>query len=146
MTYLFFSDSFPVEAPPYVLEGVWVHDPQFPEETITHLFHSPTARNSSYEISSTPLEIVNRQFPVFDYGIHRENQHFFNTVIPHGPTYQTDVSTMVDLYNRATMLFVKDNRGRAVFGLMDEVDFSYTKYGSTWSFKMRRAYRQEVTI
>lgn len=146
MVYTYFADSLPVENPTYILEGIWVHDPAFPDETIIHLRYSPTGRTSSFSISSTPLEIVNRPFPVFDYGIHREDEYDFTSVIPHGPNYQPEVAAVRDLYLRGTLLFVKDNRGRAVFGQMGSVDFPDAKEGSQFNFTMRRAYRQEVIV
>lgn len=146
MVYTYFSDSLPVEAPDYVLQGIWIHDPDDAADTLTHLLYSPTQRSSSYTVSSTPLEIVNRPYPVFDYGIHREDEHQFNSVIPHGPTYQSDVARVIQLHDRATLLFVKDNRGRTVFGNMQNFDLDDTKYGTSMNFAMRRAYRQEVTV
>jgi hypothetical protein len=146
MTFTYFSDSLPVESPTYILEGIWIHDPQFPQETVVHLRISPTGRDESFSISSTPLEIVNRAHPVFDYGIHRDDEFSFTSVIPHGSEYQENVRTVQDLYQRATLLFVKDNRGRAVFGLMDQVNFTDLKQGSDFNFRMTRAYREEVTV
>lgn len=146
MTFTYFSDSLPVESPTYVLEGIWVHDPQFPQETVVHLRISPTGRDGSFDISSTALEIVNRRYPVFDYGIHRGDEYNFLSIIPHGQNYQQDVLTIKNLYQRATLLFVKDNRGRAVFGRMDNVNFNDVKHGSEFTFQMIRAHREEVTI
>lgn len=137
-----YCDS-PVEpADPVVLVGVWIHDPDAPQETSSNFVYGKDSRSYDIEVESNTIQLAGREFGVTNFGERREDSFSVDVLIPHGPSYNEDRDLLRELIlARKTMVF-RDNRGVVVFGTTDSLSESYESEGSGFSFEVTRVHKE----
>lgn len=142
----FFTDSEANEGGPVALEGAWIHDPADAEGTVRQYRYGRDARSTSIDIGGTSMKFAGRTFPVVDYGEHQDNTYEVKIVVPHGPSYRTDLEALKAFAQSKTTLMFRDNRGRAMHGTMSGYSEADQSLGTEITFEMTRVHREEVTL
>lgn len=137
-----FNDSEVVVAVPVRLVGLWIHDPIDPNQTSTQFMYGKDARGYSIDIGGSTMLFAGREFPVTEFGEHRNDTYSVKVMIPHGPEYHSDREMLRDMVlTRRTMCF-RDNRGVVVYGTVGSLDEDHASAGSDFSFEVTRVHRE----
>lgn len=116
------------------LVGVWMHDPTNATTTISNYVFGNIGRTETVAVQGTPLQFIGRTYPVYNTGTFETQTVKASILIPSGPTEQTQADwfrTMVR--NRRTVCY-RDNRGRKLYVIILEVDFTDVREGTAVQF------------
>ena len=135
----FFTDSTVTVADAALdLQGLWLHDPANDEVTIHQFLYGKDNRSTALDTISTVQQFAGRTFPVTDFGEHEEEDVTASVDIPHGPTHYTEEATLRAFMEMKRTLFLRDNRGRALYGTMSGYTQADQAWGVTVGFKFGR--------
>jgi len=145
MTFLYQSDSTLAFSEEFLLEGVWIHDPDSAQDTVKNYRFGKDAKNSSIDIIGAKHVFAGRRFPVFEYGEHQEDKVSVSIIVDHGPDYMQQLQELRDFAELKKTIVYRDNRGRMFYGAISGFSDSDKSYGSDVSFEVQRVDREEVT-
>jgi len=140
-----YTDSLTAEAS-LTLQGVWIHDPQDPEGTIQQYLYGKASKSSSIDTMQNGLIFTGRQFPVFEYGEHQEDQYDVTIHVPFDTSWMDSVQSLQDFAESRTTVCFRDNRGRRMFGSIFGYKEDDTDAGTNVSFTLSRADYDESVI
>lgn len=116
-----YTDSEPAEVE-LALEGVWIHDPGAGGEATSRQFpFGRSQREWTTDMMGESSYYAGRVAPVTDYGEHEATEFRVTIDIPHGPAWRTDLAALRAFAAGKRTVFVRDNRGRALYAQM--IDF-----------------------
>lgn len=131
-----YTDSAPVTAE-LELEGVWIHDPNSASDTVRNYPWGRSQRELSTDPMGESTYYAGRANPVTDYGEHEAVEFRVTVDVPHGAAWQADLDDLRAFALGKRTIYVRDNRGRALYGQMKafrEVDQDWgTQVGFTIS-------------
>lgn len=134
------TDSLVVEAT-LTLQGVWLHDPYSADTqaaTAKQFKYGRSTRSTSIDLSSAQLIYAGRVYPVTEFGENQNDTYSVKLILPHGPTWASDVAAMeVFAQYRKTLCF-RDNRGRKVFGTLSGYQEDDLDEGTSVAFTFTR--------
>lgn len=137
-----FNDSDVVVAEPVHLVGLWIHDPINPNQTSTQFKYGKDSRSYSIDIGGSSMFFAGREFPVTEFGEHRNDSYSVSVTIPHGPQYHAERELLRNtVLTRRTMCF-RDNRGVVVYGTVGDLGEDHESHGSDFSFEVTRVHRE----
>lgn len=139
-----YTDSVPVSTS-LPLRGVWIHDPLDAEGTISPFPYGSAQRDTSIDVMGAGAFFAGRSSPVFDYGEHEDEIVGCTVDVPHGPAYRADLALLEAFARSKRSLWFRDNRGRAVLGVMSGFKSTDQPWGSAVSFSVTRAHRDIET-
>ncbi len=116
------------------LEGLWLHDPDDAEDTIVQYRFGRASRGTSIGTMPEGITLAGREFPIFDFGEHTSQVYSIKIDMPESETTQADLQTLIDFANTKKTLYLRDNRGRAAYGIIDGFSIGDTEWGSEVSF------------
>lgn len=125
-------------------QGLYIHDPLDPEGTIKQFLYARAARSVGIEVEQQGMVFAGRQFPVFDYGEHEENNFKVRVDIPDDSNAATAIYDLQNFARLRRILCFRDNRGRAFFGTMKGYDEADQDWGTQVSFTVERASYDEA--
>jgi hypothetical protein len=135
-----YTDSEPVTAE-LTLVGVWIHDPGAGGQDTSRSYpYGRSQRELALDMLGEANYYAGRTSPVVDYGEHDAVSFRVSIDIPHGPNWRTD---LVDLRAFATgkqTLFFRDNRGRALYGQMEEFREIDQDWGTQVNFTVAQSH------
>lgn len=136
-----FTDSEPVTTDTASFLGLWIHEPEDPESTVKQFIYGKDLRSFSREVQGTEQLFAGRKFSVVDFGEHQTETFSIQIEIPFGPDYFDNRQYLIDLLDSRKVIFIRDNRGRGIFGTFRSLDDSDEDFGSSMSFEVMRANR-----
>lgn len=141
-----FTDSDP-HVTTLDIRGVWIHDPDNPEATLRQFPYGANQRGDSFDGMQSGTYYAGREDPIFDFGDSSGTSADITIDVYHGPDYTENMITLRQYAAMKKMLWLRDNRSRAVFGTMSGFKTSDQSWGSTVSFTFTKAHRAitEVT-
>lgn len=139
------QDSLVIEEELSLL-GVWIHDPLDPEGTVASFPFGSAARDTSIDAMGAGSYFAGRTSPVVDYGEHEAEMVSVSIDVPHGETYRADLEKLEWFSRSKRSLWFRDNRGRAVFGVMAGFKHADAEWGSVASFTIERTHRDVTEV
>lgn len=128
------------------LMGVWIHFPGNEESSSANFIYGSNARSTSMNFLGSGTFYAGRVDPIFDYGEHESRRISVSIVVPHGPDYRTNLDTLEAFAQSRTAVWFRDNRGRCVYGVIEDYSTSDEASGSVVSFNISKAHRDIVTV
>lgn len=116
------------------LEGVWLHNPSNPTESLVQYRFGKANRGTSIETMPEKQVFAGREFPVFEYGEHTDITYTVKIDMPETSTTQDDLLTLIDFAELKQTLCLRDNRGRLAFGIIDGFSINDTDWGAEVGF------------
>lgn len=141
-----FSDSIPVYSDPALFAGLWLHYPDDPQGSSTQFLIGRDLRSYNINVGGRQMTLAGREFPVSEFGEHRNDQFSVQVIIPHGPTYYSDREALREFSVSKRTVVARDNRGVVIFGTIGELDEDHRSEGSGFSFDVTRVHREEVRV
>jgi hypothetical protein len=135
-----YSDSIAVEAS-LTLRGVWIHLPADPQGTLAEFPYGANTRETSLDVMEEGTFFAGRTSPVFDYGEHENRVVGVTIEVPTGVTYQADLDKLETFALSRTPVWFRDNRGRAVHGIITGFRHGDAGFGSACSFTVVESHR-----
>lgn len=135
-----FSDSVSVTTT-LPIKGVWLHDPDNPEETLSQFPYGADSRSDSLDTMGVATYYVGMEEPVFDYGDASGESVDVSLDVLNGPDYVSNLELLRSFARSKKQIWFRDNRGRAVYGTMSNFKVGDQAYGAAVSFTLTRAYR-----
>jgi hypothetical protein len=139
-----YTDSESAEAT-LELVGVWIHDPDDPEGSIAAFPYGSAARSTDYDAMGSGAFYAGRAHPVFDFGEFESEAVSVSIDVPHGTAYRTDLDTLRAFAASKKALWFRDNRGRAVHGIMTGFGINDQTWGAQVSFGVEQSDREIET-
>lgn len=137
-----FNDSEVTLASPVRLVGLWIHDPDNASQSSTQFMYGKDSRSYNIDIGGSTMVFAGREFPVTEFGEHRNDTFSVDVIIPHGPEYHSDREMLRNMViTRKTMCF-RDNRGVVVYGTVGSLGEDHESHGSSFSFEVTRVHRE----
>lgn len=131
------SQSVTVTSAPLV--GVWIHDPTNPPETISNFPYGNIGRTEGLTVQSSALSFIGRSLPVYDMGGNETHSLNIDILLPSGSDEQQLVEWFRKiLWNRSVICY-RDNRGRIVYGIIESLNLTDAREGTTVSFVLNSA-------
>ena len=122
------------------LQGVWMHDPRDPAGTAVSFPYGADARETEVDAMGAGTFYAGRAAPVFDFGEHEGRVVGVTIEVPSGSTYQSQLSTLESFATLKRPVWFRDNRGRAVHGVVQGFRHNDAAHGSTVSFSVEEAH------
>lgn len=132
------SASVTVELP---IRGVWIHDPDSPETTLRNFVFGANQRSDNFDPMGAGSLFAGRSAPVFDYGDPVGRTYDLTIDVPYGETHDEDLAFLRDFAENRKNVWVRDNRGRSVYGAIGSMKITDTAFGEQVSFTITSAYR-----
>ncbi|MFF4467955.1 hypothetical protein ACFYZ3_00200 [Streptomyces sp. NPDC001599] len=127
------------------LQGLWMHDPLSPEDTITQFLYGGAANTEAVGVTSTALQFAGRKYPVYDFGDPEAASFDISIQVPFSDTWYDEIALLKTLPSSRTTMCFRDSRRRVFFGVVLDVKFSDEKFGTTASFTvLQNDYTEEV--
>jgi hypothetical protein len=143
-SFTFFSDSSVVTGGPLFLQGLWIHNPDDPRNTVHNFLYGRDLRSYSRDMGGREQFFAGRRFPVVDFGEHDSDEYSVSLQVLHGPSYDEERELMRSLSRSKRTLVFRDNRGRAVFGTISSLSEEDASWGTEFSFTVTRVDREET--
>jgi hypothetical protein len=121
------------------LQGVWLHDADAPDETVTQYPYGASMRETNIDAMGAGSYFAGRSAPVFDFGEHEAQSVPCGIDVPHGIDYTVTLATLEAWARLKKPMWFRDNRGRAVFGVMQGYRAMDQDWGSAVSFTIVEA-------
>lgn len=137
------SQSITVTSAP--LMGVWIHDPANPPETISNFPYGNIGRTEGITVQSTALNFVGRSLPVYDMGGNETHELNIDILLPTGSDEQQLVEWFRSALRQRSVLCYRDNRGRIAYGIINSLNLTDAREGTTVSFVFNTADYNEAT-
>lgn len=102
-------------------------------------------RDHAIDVMGVGSFYAGRESPMFDYGEHIDVTYGFTIDVPNGSTYFSDLETLENYSKLKRSVWVRDNRGRAVYGNIYGFKVTDTAWGATVTFSVTQATR-DVTL
>jgi hypothetical protein len=135
------SDSDPAELT-VGLAGVWIHDPETGgQASARHYPYGASQRDDGLDTMGQPNYYAGRESPVVDYGEHSAFVVGVSLDVPHGATWRTDLEDLASFASAKRILFFRDNRGRALYGVMGDLKRTDQDWGTRVSFSVTQVHR-----
>lgn len=116
------------------LEGVWLHDPDDEPGTITQYRFGQANKSTNIDTMPAGTTLAGREFPIFDFGEHSNQVYKIGIQMPETETTQADLQTLIDFANLKKTLYLRDNRGRAAYGVIDNFSVTDAEWGAQVEF------------
>jgi hypothetical protein len=116
------------------IQGVWIHDPDSPEDTVRNFAFGANQRSHTYDPMGSGSYFAGRTFPVFDYGDPESEELDFIVDIPFGSTYAADLLFIQEFAKNRRPVWIRDNRGRATYGTIGTMKIQDQAWGSQATF------------
>lgn len=139
-----YTDSEPVTAT-LDLIGAWVHDPDDPEGSIVNYPYGSAQRGTEYDPMGSGTFYAGRPHPVFDFGEHEAETVGVTIDVPHGTDYRSHLASLKKFAASKKPVWFRDNRGRAVHGLMTGFSVNDQPWGASVSFTVEQSDREVTT-
>jgi len=139
-----YTDSEPVTATIGIL-GVWMHDPDDPEGSIQNYPYGSAQRGTEYDAMGSGTFYAGRAHPVFDFGEHEAETVGVTIDVPHGTSYRADLDSLKAFAASKKALWFRDNRGRVVYGLVQDFSVNDQPWGASVSFTVEQSDREVTT-
>ena len=123
------------------LSGVWMHDPANQTVSASSLHNFPYGkdqRSTALDTITTEQQFAGRTFPVVDFGEFEKEDVSITVDIPHGPDHYTEEAAIRGFMEMRRTIFVRDNRGRALYGTMSGFSQADQAWGVAVGFKVSR--------
>lgn len=128
------------------LQGVWIHDPLDPQETVEQYLYGGAARTARISPAQAGTRYAGRMYPVFDYGEFQDDDLQVSIVVPHGETWATEVADLEAFAQSRRTLCVRDNRGRLLFGTITGFTENDRRDGTAFGFTVVRTEFDESVV
>lgn len=129
------------------LRGVWIMEPDAGgEATARQYLYGKSQRDEALDAMGELSYYAGRTDPVADYGEHEAYVLTVTTDIPHGPTWREDVESLRAWGRARQVLHVRDNRGRALYGVLESLRLRDTAWGTQATFSVTRADRVREVV
>jgi hypothetical protein len=135
-----FTDSESVTAT-LPIKGVWIHDPDAPDATIRNFAFGANQRADTFDPMGSGSFYAGRAEPVFDYGDPIGRMWDLVIDIPYGETHDEDLALLREFAAARKNVWIRDNRGRAMYGAIGSLKITDTPFGEQASFTVTAAYR-----
>lgn len=116
-----YSESAPVEGS-VSFSGVWVHDPDDPEGTITRYPYGNASGGFTLSVQQESRHYAGRVFPVTDYGEFQDDVLSVGIDIMNDDPYYPNSGDVQSIYDFATLrrtVTVRDGSGRIATGAIE---------------------------
>lgn len=123
------------------IRGVWIHDPDSPEATLRNFAFGANQRVDTFDPMGTGSFFAGRDAPVFDYGDPVGRTWDLVIDIPYGQTHDEDLALIREFARARKNVWVRDNRGRAMYGAIGSLKVTDTAFGEQTAFTVTAAYR-----
>jgi len=121
------------------LQGVWLQDPMVgDQESARHFPYGSAAREESLDPMGEETFFAGRTDPVTNYGEHEAYAVGVTMDVPHGPTWAQDLEDLRAFAGSKRVIFFRDNRGRALYGVLESFRIRDAAWGSQVSFTVSR--------
>ena len=137
------SDSVDVSLP---IRGVWLHDPDDPEETVCSFPYGADQRSDSFDAMQAGAYYVGHTDPIFDYGDPSAFSVDVTVDVHHGSDYVENLALLREFAAMRKSLWFRDNRARAVHGSMSNLKVSDQAWGASVSFTFTKSHRAVSTV
>lgn len=127
-------------------QGVWIHDPADPIDTVRQFVYGRSARSASIAVETQGHNYAGRTFPVYDYGDYEDNQFPVALTVPFGTTWTADMAALQAFAEYRRTLVIRDNRGRVFYGVLTAYMEKDEDFGTTVSFTFIRVDQETVTV
>lgn len=128
------------------IQGVWIHDPDDAEGTATHYLYGKAMRATNLAVESSATLYAGREFAVVDFGETTTQQHPITLHVPFGTDWWAKLEALREFVLARKTLFLKDNRGRAVYGVPSGYTEDDQEWGTAVSFTWSRVNYTEDTV
>lgn len=118
--------------------GLWVHDPDDPEATITQYRYGRAQRSLGVAVTQETTHFVGRVQPVTDFGEHQTDTFDVTIDVPFGTDYRPARASLRAWAEARRAVVVRDNRGRMQLSTLDGHDESDTEWGGQVSLTATR--------
>lgn len=123
------------------IRGVWIHDPDSPEATLRNFAFGANQRSDSFDPMGAGSFFSGRTAPVFDYGDHVGETWDIVIDVPFGETHDDDLTLLRIFAKTRKPVWVRDNRGRAMYGSIGSLRVTDTAFGEQVAFTLTSTYR-----
>ena len=130
------SDPVAVEL---ALIGVWLHNPEDPENTSRAWPYGASQRDDSLDTMGEARYYAGRADPVVDYGEHQALVVGVAIDVPHGATWRDDLDALEGFATSRATLHFRDNRGRALYGQMADFKRKDMDWGTQVTFTVTQS-------
>lgn len=128
MAFESFSDSSVATEGPVVLEGVWIHDPDDPQGTISSYRFGKDTRSDDREVKKGAIQFIGRTHPIYEFGTYQEDRVPFTVTTP--GVNSDEYQSLIDWYELRKTVIFRDNRQRLVEGVLTSFSGSDTSVGN----------------
>lgn len=128
------------------IQGVWVHDPLDPANTIEQFLYGRSARSGAIDVPATELQFAGRRYPVREFGQRQDDTWSVRVLVPFGPTWASEVEALSDFIEARRTLVFRDNRGRSAYSVLSGYRESDKDEGTDISFTVARVDYTETTV
>lgn len=123
------------------IRGVWIHDPDSPEATLRNFAFGANQRTDTFDPMGTGSFFAGRDAPVFDYGDPVGRVWDLVIDVPYGTTHDEDLALLREFARVRKNVWVRDNRGRVMYGAIGSLKITDTPYGEQVAFAVTAAFR-----
>lgn len=119
-------------------QGVWIHDPDDPEDTIALYLYGKDQRSDASDKEQEQHHYVGREHPVTHWGEHTTDTWQVTAHIPSGSDRLAVTDTLRAWDDLRDTIVVRDNRGRVWVSTMSGFSVDDANFGDSVSFTMTR--------
>jgi hypothetical protein len=134
----FFSESTIMDSEPLQLQGVWVHDPENPDDSIQQYRFGKDNRSDDVEVHASEQFFAGRELPVYDFGEHTQDDSSYSVLVASGDDYHEKMQTLKSFVKSRRIVIVRDNRGRHSRGVILSVSKTDQPIGTEATFTVHR--------
>lgn len=114
------------------VEGVWIHDPLDAEATAENFRFGASQRSTAVEPAAAVRRFAGRVHPVIDHGIEQNTEYAVSIDVVNGEGHVEKLAALADFATARRTLCLRDNRGRAAFGVISR----YAESDQDWGVKV----------
>lgn len=123
------------------IRGVWIHDPDSPDETLRNFAYGANQRSDTFDPMGAGSFFAGRSAPVFDYGDPVGETYDLTIDIPYGDTHDEDLTLLRTFAKNRKPVWIRDNRGRVLYGTIGSLKIADTAFGEQAVFTVTSAHR-----
>jgi hypothetical protein len=120
------------------LQGVYIHDPNDPVDTLHNFLYNSSLTVENIAVATNQLVFAGRAYPVAEFSENNTQTVDLSLTIPWSDTWQEECD-IVRAYAtfRGTLTF-RDGRGRLLYGIVQSVRLTDRKEGTIVTFNVQR--------
>lgn len=120
------------------LQGVYVHDPNDPVDTLHNFPYNGSLTVENIAVASNQLVFAGRTYPVAEFSENGTQSVDLSLTIPWSDAWQAECDTARAYATFRGTLTFRDGRGRLIYGIVQSVRLADRREGTVVTFSVQR--------